>query len=78
MVSKIAAKDRSAKCSEAEIDAANSAPLPSAGLNENIILIIYLSDPEIPAETANSASWRRRELAASAPPQQPSWLVNHD
>jgi hypothetical protein len=56
MVSKIPAKDRGAKRDDAEIGAARSAPLPSAGLNKNIILIIYLTGPKIPIAAANSAS----------------------
>jgi hypothetical protein len=34
MVSKIAAKDRGAKCGDAEMSAARPAPLPSADLNK--------------------------------------------
>jgi hypothetical protein len=78
MVSKIPAKDRGAKRDDAEIGAARSAPLPSAGLNKNIILIIYLTGPRIPIATANSASPDGGELAASTRTRQPPWLVNHD
>jgi hypothetical protein len=56
MVSKVAAKDRGAKCDDAEIGLARSAPLPNADMNKNIILIIYLTGPKIPIATANSAS----------------------
>jgi hypothetical protein len=56
MVSKIPAKERGAKCDDAEMGAGCSAPLPRADLNKNIILIIYLTGPKIPIATANSAS----------------------
>jgi hypothetical protein len=56
MVSKMAANDRGAKCDDAEMGAAYPAPLPNAELDKNIIIIIYLVDPEIPIATANSAS----------------------
>jgi hypothetical protein len=77
MVSKIPAKDRGAKRDDAEIGAARSAPLPSAGLNKNIILIIYLTGPKIHCGSEFRVP-DGVELAASRRTQQPPWLVNHD
>jgi hypothetical protein len=73
MVSKIAAKDRGAKCDDAETGVAHPAQLPNADLDKNINLIIYLDDPKIPDCEGEFRVPDGAELAASAATQQPPW-----